>query len=180
MTEAGGTASGWQLQGSAADAYEEYLVPAIFRACAVRLLDVVGVEEGQRVLDVACGTGVVARLAADRVGASGEVTGVDVNPEMLATARRAANALGPSAAVVEWREADVASLPFADGRFDVVLCQEAVQFFPDRGAASVRCGGSPDRAVASGSAPSARSTTIPSTTSSPASSASTWDRPPRR
>lgn len=121
-------AGGWQLEGNAAEAYERYLVPVIFEAAAERLVEVAGVGAGERVLDVACGTGVVARAAARRVGPTGAVTGVDVNPEMLAAARRAGPTGGPS---TEWRQADVTSLPIDDDAFDVVLCQEAIQFFPE-------------------------------------------------
>ena len=126
------TERGWQVQGTAADAYEQYLVPAIFDAMAPRLVAAAEVQPGDRVLDVACGTGVVARTAARRVGSTGSVTAVDVNPDMLATARRSAAHVSPP---IDWREADVAALPFDDDAFDVVLCEEAVQFFGDRVAA---------------------------------------------
>ena len=76
-------------------------------------------------LDAACGTGVVARYAAPRAG---HVVGVDVNAGMLAVAARIAPQL-------EWVQADVAALPFEDGSFDVVLCQQGLQFVPDRAAA---------------------------------------------
>jgi SAM-dependent methyltransferase len=84
------------------------------------------------VLDVACGTGIVARLAALQVGSRGQVTGLDLNPGMLAVAR----ALPPgSGAMIDWREGSAVALPFADATFDVVLCQQGLQFFPDRLAA---------------------------------------------
>lgn len=124
--------SGWQLEGNAAEAYEAYLVPAIFGACAERLVAAAAVTRGDRVLDVACGTGVVARAAARRVGPTGAVSGVDVNPDMLEAARGAATEAGPD---IAWRRADAASLPYDDDAFDVVVCQEAVQFFGDRPAA---------------------------------------------
>jgi ubiquinone/menaquinone biosynthesis C-methylase UbiE len=88
----------------------------------------VDVRAGERVLDVACGTGSVARRAAARVGAAGEVVGLDVNEGMLAVARRAGDGVRPA---IEWRPGDAAELPFADGSFDVVVCQQALQFFPD-------------------------------------------------
>lgn len=126
------TDDGWQLQDNAADAYEAYLVPAIFRAMSARLVAAADVGPGDRVLDVACGTGVVARTAAEGVGASGAVRGVDINPDMLATARRAAEGVSPR---ITFQRADAMDLPFDDGAFDVVLCQEALQFLPDRVAA---------------------------------------------
>ena len=92
------------------------------------LIDIAGVGPGQAVLDVACGTGIVARTATDRLAGSGRVVGVDLNEAMLAVARR----LGPE---LEWQQSDVADLPFPDGSFDAVLCQMALMFFPDRTAA---------------------------------------------
>jgi SAM-dependent methyltransferase len=77
------------------------------------------------VLDVGCGTGVLAREAAARVGPSGRVTGLDLNPGMLAVARR----LRPE---IDWRQGDALDLPFADHAFDVVVSQFALMFFPDR------------------------------------------------
>lgn len=126
------TTTGWQLQRNAADAYEEYLVPVIFEAISRRLVARAGIETGNDVLDVACGTACAAREAARVVGSEGTVTGVDVNPDMLATARRVTAGMTPS---ITLHEGEVTALPFADGQFDVVLCQEAVQFFPDRIAA---------------------------------------------
>lgn len=122
------TETGWQLAGSAADAYEAYLVPVIFTELAERLVTAAAVAPGQRVLDAACGTGVVARAAARRVGADGQVTGVDINPDMLATARRVADEAGTD---IEFVQADITELPFADDAFDVALCEEALQFVPD-------------------------------------------------
>lgn len=123
------TTAGWQVQGNAADAYEAYLVPAIFTPMSRRLVEVADVRPGDRVLDVACGTGVVARAAAERVGSTGVVVGVDLNPDMLDTAARATAGLVPA---VDLRQGDVHALPFEDDRFDVTLCEEALQFFADR------------------------------------------------
>jgi len=120
---------GWQLTGSSADAYEQLLVPAIFEPWAQGLVDLADPRLGEHVLDAACGTGVVARAAASRVGADGTVTGVDVNAGMLATARG-------SDAAIAWRHADVTALPFPDGTFDVVLCQQGFQFMADRDSAA--------------------------------------------
>lgn len=91
---------------------------------AARLVRFAGVKSGQRVLDVACGTGVVAVTAA-RLGA--RVTGADLTPELLAQAKESAQIAG---ADIEWREADVEQLPFADREFDVVLSQFGHIFAP--------------------------------------------------
>jgi SAM-dependent methyltransferase len=115
----------WQLMGTAAEIYADHLVPAIFAPWAPVLLDAVGVGPGDAVLDVACGTGVVAATAADRVGPTGTVIGVDLNPGMLAVATARTQR-------VRWMQADAADLPFPDGTFDRVLCQAGLQYFPDR------------------------------------------------
>jgi ubiquinone/menaquinone biosynthesis C-methylase UbiE len=94
------------------------------------LLKAVRLQSGERVLDIACGTGFVARQAAECVGAAGTVTGVDINVGMLAMAKAAT--ANNAALVIDWREADVSALPFPDGSFDVALCQQGLQFFPDR------------------------------------------------
>lgn len=118
----------WQVDAAAAKVYEAQLVPALFADWAPRVVDAAGVRPGDRVLDVACGTGVVAREVAARVGPTGRVTGLDLNRGMLAVARR----LRPD---LDWHEGDVAALPFADAAFDRVLCQFALMYFPDRVAA---------------------------------------------
>ena len=99
-------------------------VPALFARAAVVLADAAEIGQGQRVLDVGCGTGVVARAAARRVGPEGRVVGLDINPRMLAVARRVA----PE---IEWHHGDAGDLPFEDGAFDVVVSQFAAMFFPD-------------------------------------------------
>ena len=109
--------------------YERFLVEPLFRPFAQTLIDRVALGAGERLLDVACGTGIVARIARDRVGDRGHVVGVDASPGMLAVARAVAPA-------VEWREGDAASLPVPDGgTFDVVTCHQGLQFFADRAAA---------------------------------------------
>ncbi len=112
----------------AAEAYEARFVPAIFAEWAPRILDAVGVGPGSRVLDVACGTGIVARTALEQVGTDGVVVGVDANDAMLTVARR----VGPD---IDWRRGDVTALPVDDDDFDAVTCQMALMFFPDRVAA---------------------------------------------
>jgi SAM-dependent methyltransferase len=118
----------FQLSLQAAWTYEERFVPAIFAEWAPRLARLAGVRPGQRVLDAACGTGVVARACAELVGSSGSVTGLDLNASMLTVARQ----LRPD---LTWRQGDVCAMPFDGGAFDVVLCQMALMFLPDRVAA---------------------------------------------
>jgi ubiquinone/menaquinone biosynthesis C-methylase UbiE len=120
-----GATETFQLSLAAAEVYESRFVPAIFGEWAPHLVQAARVAPGQAVLDVACGTGVVARQAADRMGGRGKVVGLDLNQGMLAVARR----LRPD---IEWRQGDAAELPFDAGSFDVVLCQSALMFFPDR------------------------------------------------
>lgn len=118
-----------QAQPSFAEVYERSLVPGLFRPWAETLLGRVELAPGARVLDVACGTGIVARLARQRVGPSGRVVGVDQSPVMLAVAR----AVAPD---IEWREGSATALPVDPSEaFDVVLCQQGLQFFPERPAA---------------------------------------------
>lgn len=112
-----------------AERYERVMVPAVGQALGAALLEEVGLAPGARVLDVACGTGIVARLAAPRLGAGGRMVAVDNNEAMLSVARLQPLSTGVP---IEWQQADAASLPFPDGSFDVVLCQLGLQFFPQR------------------------------------------------
>lgn len=111
-----------------AENYQRFFVPQIGAPVAADLLEAARLQPGERVLDVACGTGVVTRLAAERVGASGAVAGLDVNPAMLAVARRESPG-------VRWYEASAESMPLPDASFDVVLCQMGLQFVADKLAA---------------------------------------------
>ena len=115
-----------------AEMYENYFVPAMFLPWANTLLRHAALQLQERVLDVACGTGIVARQAAPLVGLTGLVAALDMNPAMLAVAR---NLHVPSGAAIVWQEGDAMALPFMDGTFDVVLCQHGLQFVPDRAAA---------------------------------------------
>lgn len=116
-----------QVNTAAAEIYERFFVPALFAQFAGPVCEAAGVAPGRRVLDVACGTGIVARTAAGRAGADA-VTGVDRNAGMLAVARRVA----PE---IDWREGRAEALDFADASFDAVACQFALMFFEDRVAA---------------------------------------------
>jgi ubiquinone/menaquinone biosynthesis C-methylase UbiE len=127
-----GEQSGFQLSGNAPEAYERYIVPALFNEWAHDLIETVAVQSGERVLDIACGTGVVARSVAPVVGGTGQVVGVDVNEGMLAMARTIPPSSG---AMITWHQGDAAALPVPDTAFDVVLCEQGLQYFPQRAAA---------------------------------------------
>lgn len=108
--------------------YERWLVGPLFRPFAELVLDALPLTAGDRLLDVACGTGIVARVARERLG--GAVVGIDVSPDMLAVARAVA-------ADIDWREGSAAKLPLQDDEtFDAVVCQQGLQFFPDKAAAA--------------------------------------------
>ena len=131
--------SALQAQITAAKACEEFFVPALFGEWAPRLAAIAQIQAGNHVLDVACGTGVLAREAASRVGPSGFVAGVDPSPGMLAVARALAPRIG-------WREAKAEALPYPDQCFDAVVSQFGLMFFTDRGdAASAEEGRAPGR-----------------------------------
>jgi ubiquinone/menaquinone biosynthesis C-methylase UbiE len=121
----------WSKQGgSGPQNYQDFLVPAMFAPFAKSLVDQAGVQAGSRVLDVACGTGIVSRTAARRAGGSGSVTGIDLGEPTLAVAR--AEPAEEGAAPIEYLQADATALPVEDAAFDVALCQQGLQFMPDR------------------------------------------------
>jgi len=120
--------SGWQLAGNAPESYEQHNIVA-FLETSKDLVALAGLRAGERVLDVACGTGVLARLAVNAIGAAGKVAGADLNEAMLAMARVKAERVGLS---IEWRACDAAELSFPDQAFDAVLCQWGLEFFSDR------------------------------------------------
>lgn len=117
-----------QLSTDAAVVYEQDFVPALFGQWAPRLADAADVRPGDRFLDVGCGTGVVAREAALRIGPNGRVVGFDLNKSMLAVAKR----MHPE---IEWRQGDAIQLPFEDESFDAVVSQFMLMFIADRVAA---------------------------------------------
>jgi SAM-dependent methyltransferase len=122
----------FQLAGNAAEVYEAQKVPAIFGPLAVATLDTITLDPDDVILDVACGTGIVARTARRRLGPGPRIVGVDLNEGMIATARGLADEDSRSC---EWHVADVTRLPFADATFSVAICQQGIQFFPDEVAA---------------------------------------------
>ncbi len=117
--------------GTAAENYERHFVPAIATPVSVDLLSAADLQPGERVLDVACGTGVIARLAAEQVGTSGSVVGVDIAPDMIDVAKSVPSAGAP----IEWQVGDAMSLPHPDNSYDVVLCQMGLMLVEDRPAA---------------------------------------------
>src|SRR3546814_6056529 len=131
---------GWEMAGqpfggaggaSPPENYQRFFVPAIGAPLAADLVRNAALREGERVLDVACGTGVVTRLASEQVGATGAVAGLAVNPGMLAVARAAT----PEGMSIEWHEANPEAIPLTAASFDVVLCKLGLQFIPDSQAA---------------------------------------------
>jgi ubiquinone/menaquinone biosynthesis C-methylase UbiE len=119
----------WQLDLDAARYYQQFLVPVVLQPWATQLVDRATLSPGCRVLDLACGTGLAARIAAERVGPGGEVVGIDLNLAMLSVARSLKPVPG---ARIRWRWGDAEDLPFLGLPFDAVLCHQGFQFFPDR------------------------------------------------
>lgn len=117
------------FSGASMAAYEDTLVGPIFVPWAEHLLDRVGVREGESLLDVACGPGTVARLAAGRIGPTGSVVGCDLSGEMLSIARAKVEAGG---AGIEYRQCTAEALSVDDNSFDVAVCQQGLQFVGDR------------------------------------------------
>lgn len=121
-----------ELTGTAAENYQRYFVPAIATPVSAGVFAAADLQPGDRVLDVACGTGIIARLAAERVGPTGSVTAIDLASQMIDVARATPAPTGPA---IEWHVGDATSLPFPDNGYDAVLCQMGVMFMPDRAAA---------------------------------------------
>lgn len=122
--------SGFQLKQGGPEVYESCWVRAQMGQCAEELVAAANVAPGDRVLDIACGTGVVARTAAKQSGAAANVTGTDVNAGMLDVAARFAAETGLEE--IAWLECDAAAMPVPDDAFDVALCQQGLQFMPDK------------------------------------------------
>ena len=114
--------------GSVPHAYDAYLGPLLFHEFADDLAARVSIVPGGRVLETACGTGILTERLLKRLGGQGAVVATDLNEAMFAEAQRRGVA-GPG---LEWRQADGASLPFADASFDAVVCQFGLMFFPDK------------------------------------------------
>jgi SAM-dependent methyltransferase len=115
-----------EITGTPGEIYEQHVLPATIARWTPELVAVLGVRPGERVLDVACGTGIVTRLLPDRVGPTGRVVGLDVNVGMLAVARTVV-----AQAPIEWLEGNAMGMPLPDAAFDAVVCQQGLQFVPD-------------------------------------------------
>jgi len=121
------------VTASVPEAYDRFLVGPLFTPWAQQLVERAAPSPGAAVLDVACGPGTVARLVAERIGDAGRVLACDISPAMLAVAAAVPGA--PGAAPIEYRECSADALDVADAGCDLVLCQQGLQFFPDRPAA---------------------------------------------
>jgi ubiquinone/menaquinone biosynthesis C-methylase UbiE len=129
--------TGQHVDTTAADAYESHMVPGMFAWWSQFVVKLADPQPGEQVLDVACGTGIGARLASRAVGEAGRVVGLDLDPGVVEVGRRVACA---SATPIEWHCASALKMPFKDGEFDLCLCLQGLQFFPDRvaGLAEIR------------------------------------------
>jgi ubiquinone/menaquinone biosynthesis C-methylase UbiE len=114
-----------QVSANAAKIYEEFYLPGLFAEWAPRVIDAAGIQLGQRIVDVACGTGVLAQAVADRVGTTGSTVGVDINAGMLNIARE-------KAPEIEWHQAPAEALPLDDDSVDGVVCQFGLMYFDDQ------------------------------------------------
>jgi ubiquinone/menaquinone biosynthesis C-methylase UbiE len=125
------TATYRHYSGTAAELYQSFFVPSIATPVSAELLRTAALQPGTRVLDVACGTGVVTRAAAELIAPTGSVTGIDLAPDMIEVAR----SIPAGGAPIAWQAADAASLPLPDRSYDVVLCQMGLMFMEDRAGA---------------------------------------------
>ena len=116
----------------AAESYENYMVPGLFAPWSSHLIQIANPQPGERVLDVACGTGIVARQIAPRVGPQGIIIGLDLDPDKINVARAMAKRDGLA---IEWKTGPAEQLPFPDSSFDLIICQFGLMFFSDRHAA---------------------------------------------
>lgn len=123
------TSRQWQLGDGAAERYETILTPTILGPFARALVDFAVLRPSERVIDIGCGTGAAARYAAPKVGGRGSVLGIDINQGMIAMARSLPAVDG---AAIEWRVARATELPVPDGKIDVALCAQTLQFLPEK------------------------------------------------
>lgn len=125
-----GTPTADRSDTTPAHAYHEYFGPAMLEPLGRHLVALASLCPGEHAADIACGTGIVTRLLADAVAPGGRVVGVDINPGMIAVAR----SLPGTSAPIEWREGDATALDLPSGAYDVLVCQQGLQYFADRAA----------------------------------------------
>lgn len=123
----------WEMSSDGPETYEECIVSTWMEDWSPDLIEAGQIGPNQRVLDVACGTGILARKAGGLVGPGGRFACIDLNDGMLRVGCRYVKQTG--ATEVEWHHCDVTKMPFSNAEFDTVLCQQGLQFFPDKLAA---------------------------------------------
>ena len=134
--EASSSTSGSQwsaaFAGATVDSMRAYdtIIARLFTPWAHDLIDRLAPPLGCAALDIACGPGTVSRILAERIGRDGHVVATDISPAMLDIAR--STPMAPDSATIEWIEAPAAPLPVPDSTFDIVTCQQGLQFFPDK------------------------------------------------
>ena len=119
----------FHLNADAADIYESQKVVAIFRPLALATIGSIGIDPGDQVIDVACGTGIVSRVLEERHPDLARIVGVDLNPSMI---EKSKSLTSDSASRIEWYQSDVAALPFQDHSFSLAICQQGLQYFPQK------------------------------------------------
>ncbi|WP_319578289.1 methyltransferase domain-containing protein [uncultured Methanospirillum sp.] len=120
----------WQMSTDGPETYERYIVTTWMIDQTHDLINAGGIGPHKRVLDVACGTGIVGRTGTDLVGPDGRLVCVDLNRGMLRVATRCAAEEGVTD--IRWCQGDISRMPFSSGDFDTVICQQGLQFFPEK------------------------------------------------
>ncbi len=128
MNDANSEIQTWQISGNSPAAYERYLVPGFFKPWAETLTAYTSPTSGGEILDVACGTGIVARTVASTLKNGARVIGLDNNREMLNKASELSEKAGLE---IDWQQGHADQLPYENDRFDYVFCQQGMQFFPE-------------------------------------------------
>ena len=121
--------SGFQLEGNAAALYEAHKVPSLFAPLADATIDAVAISKNDSIIDLACGTGILARKIRNKVGSHPRIVGTDLNENMIQIAR---SLNGDMARSCEWQIADICDLPFENETFSLAMCQQGIQYFPDK------------------------------------------------
>lgn len=114
-----------QVSANAAKIYEKFYLPAYFEEWPPRIIEAARIQRGHHVVDVACGTGVLALAVLERVGPEGFTVGVDNNEGML-------NVAIGKAQEIEWKHAAAEALPFDDDSFDSVVSQFGLMYFENK------------------------------------------------